>query len=159
MKKRDLVFVVEDDLFYANVLKSFLESKGYTNIKLYATAEDCIDYLYKCPKLILLDYNLGDRLGQDVLTEVVAFDPNIPVIVISGQESIQSAIDLLKYGAYEYIQKSDEVFTKLESILGMIEVSKKKVEERRVNAKLKKGLVIGSLFALVIFTTLLMLKM
>lgn len=159
MKKEDLIFIVEDDIFYSNVLKSFLELKGYTSVEVYFTGEECVNHLYKCPKLILLDYNLGNTLGLDVLHEVVSFDPNIPVIVVSGQESIQSAIDLLKLGAYEYIQKSDEVFNKLESILEIIDLSKQKEKEFKLNERLKKSLAISSLLALFIVTTVLMIKM
>jgi DNA-binding NtrC family response regulator len=63
--------------------------------------------LYKKPDLITLDYSLADGNGKDVLMKIKNSNPNIPVIVISGQEDITTAIELLKLGASDYFIKDD----------------------------------------------------
>jgi DNA-binding NtrC family response regulator len=51
---------------------------------------------------------LPDMPGEKVLSQIKAYDPNINVIIISAQEKIGTAVDLLKLGAYDYITKDEE---------------------------------------------------
>ena len=153
MNKQDLIFIVEDDSFYAMVLKSYLEFSGYTNIDVYHSGKGCLKALHKCPKLILMDYNLGDLLGRDILLEVVAFDPNIPVVFISGQESIQDAIVTLKLGAFDYIQKNDSSFVKLDNILEKIEESKSLIKAYdKKRREIRNAVIMGGVMLLIIIT-------
>ena len=141
MKKDDLIFIIEDDLFYAQVTKSFLEFKGFTNIEHFATGEDGLAHLYKYPKMILLDYNLGEETGLNVLLEIAAFDPNVPVIIISAQQSIQDAVTTLKLGAFDYIPKNDSTYEKLEKKLSEI-----MNQQKTINDYQKKQSVFKKLF-------------
>lgn len=153
MNKQDLVFIVEDDSFYAMVLKSYLEFSGYTNIDVYHTGKGCLKAMHKCPKLILMDYNLGDTLGRDILLEVVAFDPNIPIVFISGQESINDAVAMLKLGAFDYIQKNDSSFVKLDQILEKIKETKSLIQAYDKKKKgIRNAVIMGGVMLLIIIT-------
>ena len=153
MKESSLIFIVEDDQFYADVLKSYLETKGYSNIEVYNSGEDAIQNLYKYPSLILLDYNLDDMEGKEVLLETVAFDPNIPVIFLSGQNSIQKAIGTLKVGAYDYIAKNDDSFEKLSRLIISINKAQEKLEESISLKKAKRNSVlIAMVIGAILFT-------
>ena len=153
MRESDLIFIVEDDQFYADVLKSYLETKGYSNIEIFNSGRDAIQNLYKYPSLILLDYNLEDMEGKEVLLETVAFDPNIPIIFLSGQSSIQKAIGTLKVGAYDYIPKNDDTFAKLSQIIMNINKAQEKLEEAINMKKSKRNTVILALVIVaVVFT-------
>jgi DNA-binding NtrC family response regulator len=55
-----------------------------------------------------LDYSLPDLSGAKVLEAIKEFDPQISVIIISAQEKIKTAVELLKAGAYDYISKDEE---------------------------------------------------
>ena len=153
MRESDLIFIVEDDQFYADVLKSYLKTKGYSNIEVYNSGVDAIQNLYKYPSLILLDYNLGDMEGKDVLLETVAFDPNIPVIFLSGQNSIQKAIGTLKVGAYDYIPKNDETFEKLSRIMISIKKAQEKLEDSINMKKAKRNSVLIAMVIVAILFT------
>jgi two-component system response regulator AtoC len=59
------------------------------------------------PNLITVDFSLPDITGDKLLKEIKTRNPNIPVIIISGQEDIQVAVSLLKQGATDYIIKDD----------------------------------------------------
>ena len=157
MNTQELIFIVEDDEFYAKVMKSFLDFKGHKNVQIYTNEKDALDNLYQCPSIILLDYNLDDKVGggKDVLLEIVAFDPNIPVIFISGQLSIEEAIATLKLGAYDYIQKNDYVYERLEEKIKQLSVNRKKIELIKKNQEFKKKMLyVGVAASIVLFSIL-----
>ena len=67
----------------------------------------------KNPDIITLDYSLPDMTGMDVLTKITDFNPELPVVIISGQENINTAVELLKHGARDYIMKNDDIKTRI----------------------------------------------
>ncbi len=106
------VFIVEDNELYARVLKKKLENKGY-EVSVYHTGHDCLDHLDMKPAIVTLDYRLPDIHGDEMLAAILKADPAIHVIVISAQEEIDTAVKLLKAGAYDYISKGPETLEKL----------------------------------------------
>ncbi len=102
------VFVVEDDPTYAKFLKYVLELNPDIELHLFDTGKGCTANLHLKPSIVLLDYSLPDTTGEKVLSEIRNFDPNIPVIIVSAQENIGTAVNLLKSGAYDYIIKNED---------------------------------------------------
>lgn len=102
------VFVVEDDPAYTKFLKYVLGLNPDYEVEFFTTGKECIDNLHKGPAVITLDYSLPDMPGEKVLSQIKAHDPNINVIIISAQEKIGTAVELLKLGAYDYIAKDEE---------------------------------------------------
>ena len=138
MKKNDLIFIVEDDYFYASTLECFLNSLGFTNIEHYDNGNECIKNSYKMPQLVLLDYNLEDFKGVDIMLELISFDSNTPIVFVSAQESVQLAIDTLKYGSYDYIQKDEFTLKKLRIVINRITEAKEAIRKHRQKNRLKK---------------------
>ncbi|NCB08747.1 MAG: sigma-54-dependent Fis family transcriptional regulator [Bacteroidia bacterium] len=110
------IFVVEDNVLYAQVLKKHLENDHF-QVKVFHTGKDCIMKLNEAPDVITLDYTLPDMTGHDVLNEIQQKLPNTHVIVISAQENINTAIELMKSGAYDYIMKAPDTREKLSNII------------------------------------------
>lgn len=102
------IFVVEDDPAYTKFLKYVLSLNPDFEPEFYTTGKACIDHLHKKPSIITLDYSLPDMEGEKVLRSIKEFDPDISVIIISAQEKIGTAVELLKAGAYDYISKDEE---------------------------------------------------
>jgi len=67
-------------------------------------------------ELILLDVRLGDESGPDVLIKIKAKYPVIPIVMLTGFGTIESAVDSIKQGAFDYIQKPVQ-FSKLQKVL------------------------------------------
>src|SRR5690606_24104121 len=107
------IFVVEDDPAYTKFLKYVLGLNPDYEVEFFATGKDCIDNLQKNPSVITLDYSLPDMPGEQVLNHVRSYDPNINVIIVSAQEKIGTAVELLKAGAYDYITKDEETKDRL----------------------------------------------
>jgi len=102
------IFVVEDDPAYSKFLNYVLSLNPDFEVELFATGKDCIAQLHKKPSIITLDYSLPDMSGEKVLKSIREFDPDISVIIISAQEKIGTAVELLKAGAFDYISKDEE---------------------------------------------------
>jgi DNA-binding NtrC family response regulator len=107
------VFVVEDDPAYTKFLKYVLGLNPDYEVEFYTTGKECINNLHKNPTVITLDYSLPDMPGEKVLSQIRSFDPNINVIIVSAQEKIGTAVELLKLGAYDYISKDHETKDRL----------------------------------------------
>ena len=101
------IFIVEDDKWYGEILRYHLSLNPDYQITRFATGSDCLAQLYQRPDLITVDYSLPDMNGADLLKKIRQISPDIPVIVISGQEDIATAIDLYKKGISDYIVKDD----------------------------------------------------
>lgn len=107
------IFIVEDDPFYAELLAYHLSQNPEDEVQRYGTGRECLNHLYLNPSVICLDYSLPDLSGEEVLKKIKAANPETRVIIISGQENIQTAISLLKMGATDYIVKDDDTRERL----------------------------------------------
>jgi DNA-binding NtrC family response regulator len=129
------IFVVEDDPAYAKFLKYVLSLNPDYEVEYFTSGKDCINALHKKPTVITLDYSLPDMPGEKVLRQIREFDPNISVIIISAQEKIGTAVELLKGGAFDYITKDEEA---KERILNSINNARNKISLIREIDHLKK---------------------
>jgi DNA-binding NtrC family response regulator len=102
------IFVVEDDPTYTKFLSYVLSLDPDFETQFFSNGKDCIEQLHKKPSVITLDYSLPDMPGEKVLSAIREFDPDISVIIISAQEKIGTAVELLKLGAFDYITKDEE---------------------------------------------------
>ncbi len=102
------IFVVEDDLAYTKFLKYVLELNPDFEVEFFTSGRECLNNLHKNPTVITLDYSLPDMPGEKVLNEIRSHDPDISVIIVSAQEKIDTAVGLLKLGAFDYITKDQE---------------------------------------------------
>jgi DNA-binding NtrC family response regulator len=130
------IFIVEDNKLYAQVLKKQLVDNEY-QVKVFYNGKDCIAQLDEKPDVISLDYTLPDMTGYEVLKEIQKKCPNTHVIIISAQESISTAIELMKNGAYDYIMKAPDTREKLTNIIKNIYHSDQLKEE---NIRLKDAI-------------------
>jgi DNA-binding NtrC family response regulator len=111
------IFIVEDDPVYLKFLNYVIALNPDHEIKTFSNGNDAINALHERPSIITLDYSLPDKSGEEILKEIKEFDANIPVIIVSGQEEIGIAVQLLKLGAYDYIIKDEETKERLEYAL------------------------------------------
>ncbi len=101
------IFIVDDDPWYTEVLAYHLGHNPDLSIYKYETIKDCMAHMHLKPNLITLDYSLPDGNGSDALKKIKKANNQVPVIVISAQEDIGTAISLLKDGAHDYMMKDD----------------------------------------------------
>lgn len=116
IKTQYKIFVVEDNILYAQILKKQLTDDGYL-VKVFHNGRDFMASLDEKPDVVTLDYTLPDMTGYDVLKKIQRRMPGTNVIIISAQENINTAIDLMKNGAYDYIMKAPDTREKLSNII------------------------------------------
>lgn len=131
-----LIFIVEDDAWYADLLEFNLKMNPDYEVEKFPNAEDCLKNLHKRPMAITLDYSLPGLTGGEALSRIKKINPSIPVIMISGQEDITTAIDLFKEGAYDYIVKNDDAPKRLWTTLTHIQEN---VNLKQENENLKEA--------------------
>lgn len=114
------VFVLEDDDWYRDLLSYVILLNPEYNIKKFSQGKDLLKVLHENPNVITVDYMLPDMNGEQVLKQIKEYNPNIEVIIISEQEKIDTAVELLKLGAYDYIVKTPDIKEKLLNLLNNI---------------------------------------
>jgi two-component system response regulator AtoC len=107
------IFIVEDDELYGAMLKHHLSLNPDNEVHHYLNASEFIKNLYKNPSLVSLDYRLPDMSGMDVLKRIKEYSEELPVIVVSGQEDVGTAVELLKQGIYDYFVKDEDTKNRL----------------------------------------------
>ena len=103
------IFLIEDNPTYQLFLKKLLHNKGFSQVVCFSTGQDALDNLYQNPWLVFLDYHLHDGNGLEVLKAIKSYNSNIPVVMLSGQEDIEVAVNTMRYGAIDYLIKDDWV--------------------------------------------------
>ncbi|OQX82478.1 MAG: hypothetical protein B6D64_00050 [Bacteroidetes bacterium 4484_276] len=122
--KKLKIFVVDDDSMCRNAFKTYINKFGYEDVTRFINGNECLDKIHENPDIIFLDYEMGEEnlSGYDVLKKIKRFNPNIYVVMLSGQKAIKSAVNTLKHGAFDYIQKGEpeEEEAKIKDVLERI---------------------------------------
>ncbi len=141
------IYVVDDDRHYARMLSYRLDKNASYEVEVFNNGEDVLKNLGTPPDLILLDIMMPGMDGVEVLRHVVARAPGVPVIMVSAQGVIDTAVEAMKLGAYDYITKGQDDLVKLDSVVRNVleKVSlEREVETLRDEVKEKyqvKGLI------------------
>ena len=125
------VFILEDDTWYGSMLQHYLSLNPDFEVRRFEKANDFFACLHELPDVVTLDYSMPDMDGGEVLKKIKEAYPAIEVIIISGQEDVRTAINLLRNGAFDYIVKDDEAKERIwNSLMHLQEISglKKEVE-------------------------------
>jgi two-component system response regulator AtoC len=107
------VFVVDDNELYAKASRHHLALNPDNQVEVFLTGKQCLENIHTNPNVIFLDYSLPDISGIDVLKKMKEMRPEIPVVIVSGQEDVSTAVDLLKEGAYDYIVKDENAHERM----------------------------------------------
>jgi DNA-binding NtrC family response regulator len=133
------IFVVEDDPWYRKIMHHYLSLNPDYEVSVYATANEFLSNLYKKPDIICMDFNLPDSTGDQLLKEILAKNNQLPVIVVSSQDDISVAVELLKMGARDYIVKDEHTREHLwKSIIHIAENLSLKQEVETLKEQLDK---------------------
>jgi len=99
------ILVVDDDVSHRTMLKTLLSGWGYA----VSEADDgsgAVQEVHKQPfDLVLMDIRMIKVSGLQALPEIKAFNPAIPVIIMTAYSSVETAVEALKAGAYDYLTK------------------------------------------------------
>ena len=128
------LFLVDDDAVFLKLLEiEFLQHADF-EIETFETGELCIENLSHGPDVIILDYLLDgiDKTainGIETLDKIRAFNPEIPVVMLSAQDKIEVAVNCMHHKAFDYVVKSETAFLRLKKIISAIFRYKKMEKE------------------------------
>lgn len=118
------LFLVDDDALFLKSLEiEFLDNADF-EIKTFLSGELCLENLSLNPDIIILDYHLDGinpnaMNGLQTLT-LIKEHKDIPVIMLSSQDSIEVAVSCMYHKAYDYVVKSETAFVRLQKIISSI---------------------------------------
>ena len=105
--KRDHILVVDDESTILELVGTMLERRGY-DVSCFSSADDAISAVSASPgkyDVLLTDLSMPDKSGLDLLREISSADESVVKIVMTGYATVDAAVDCLRQGAYDFIQK------------------------------------------------------
>lgn len=107
--KNPLIFLVEDDPAFRKMIDAYLITQRLTNIKQFSSGEEMLEQLSKqIPQLVVEDYDLGaGKLNGLEIFKTRQINPKVDFIFLSGQSSIEVAVEAIKLGAFDYVVKDE----------------------------------------------------
>lgn len=125
------VFVVDDDIFHLELMEQLLNNQGILDVMLFENGMDCLTEIHHEPSIVFLDHQMDVYSGYETLRKIKRHNPNIFVVMVSAQEEIQTAINTLKYGAFDYLQKDIKLEDNVVAVLQRIEEVKEILKARK----------------------------
>ncbi len=120
--KTHTVFLVDDDSAHTQMLKDHLSSKLNVHLTTFSSGEDCLNNLHQKPDVVVLDYHLNStkkeaQNGLEILKKLKAASPETEVIMLSSQDKIEVAVEIMKHGAFDYVIKGESAFVRTQNII------------------------------------------
>src|SRR5690606_6923649 len=111
-------FVVDDDKHYARLLSYRLEKDKAHEVHVFHTGEAALDGLdAHAPDLALLDIMMPGIGGMETLRRLKLLRPELPVVMISAQGTVDVAVECMRGGADDYITKGQDDLIKLDAVV------------------------------------------
>jgi DNA-binding NtrC family response regulator len=132
------ILVIDDEEVVRLLFQSLLEDEGYQTI-LAETGQRGIQLLDQhCPPLALVDKNLPDISGLDLIADQKKRHPDTEFIMITGYASLDSAVKAMEMGAFSYLTKPfADMDTVLDRIRAALEVNSLRLETSQLRNRLK----------------------
>jgi len=132
------ILLVDDELPFIEALKKRLEKRDLS-INYACSGREALDFLKKRNdiEVAILDVKMPEMGGIETLTKIKAYHPLVEVIMLTGHATVETAIEGMKLGAFDYLMKPCEI----EILVSKVEeaaIKKRKHEEKIVQARLKK---------------------
>ena len=133
------VLVIDDNSDIRKLISGILKDKGFEVREAANFDQAMFEINKKMPDVAIVDVKLdkGDNDGIELLVNIKKIDQDVPVIMISGHANVQMAVDSLKLGAFEFIQKPFSA----ERLINFV-----KRAAENINLKKEKNLLEGKLF-------------
>lgn len=132
------VLMVDDEKHLLQAYDLTLNYAGITNTIVCSDSRDTMGILKENDiEVMLLDLSMPHIQGEELLQQIVPEYPNLPVIIITGNDDIESAVECMKTGAFDYLLKPVEESRLVSSVKRALELR----ELKRENSMLKEGIV------------------
>ena len=132
------ILVIDDERSIRNTLKDILEYEKHS-IELAENGKEGVELMQKNSyELVLCDIKMPEMDGTEVLAEMQKLEIEAPVIMISGHGNIDTAVDCIKSGAYDFIEKPLDLNRLLVSVKNALEKKELVTETKKLKKKISK---------------------
>ncbi len=116
--RNPLILLVDDEEVALAVYSNTLKKNGYSNLIVCQDSREVLPILSVQPiALVLLDLSMPFITGQELLEQIKEEYPAIPVVIITGEEDLETAVTCMKMGAFDFMSKPVNR-TRLISVVG-----------------------------------------
>lgn len=130
------ILLVDDDRGWLRFLQMTVSSMGINNFVTCNEGSKVIDIINQQPiELIVLDLTMPDESGETILADVVKRYPDIPVIILTSDIEVNTAVRCMQNGAFHYFLKSDEKAKFMAGIRHAIDIRELKIEKEQILTK------------------------
>ncbi|MBD8270728.1 sigma-54-dependent transcriptional regulator [Pseudomonas fluorescens] len=127
------VIVVDDEASIRTAVEQWLSLSGF-EVQLFSRAEECLAQLPRdFPGVILSDVRMPGLSGLELLAEVQRRDADLPVILLTGHGDVPMAVDAMRDGAYDFLEKPFSPDTLLNSLRRALDKRGLVLENRRLH--------------------------
>jgi DNA-binding NtrC family response regulator len=144
-EEKGQIIVIDDDEGNRRSTEMALRKDGYA-VKAFASGEEGVDYLSQSgADLLVTDLRMPAMDGLQVLERAKTVDPDVAVLVITGFGSIESAVDAMKQGADDYLQKPVNLVELRKRVAAAVEKRRLAQEVARLKERLREKFSFGQL--------------
>ncbi|WP_273828253.1 sigma-54-dependent transcriptional regulator [Pseudomonas sp. SBT1-2] len=127
------VMLVDDEASIRTAVEQWLSLSGF-EVQLFSRAEDCLARLPRdFPGVILSDVRMPGISGLELLKQVQQRDPDLPVILLTGHGDVPMAVEAMRDGAYDFLEKPFSPETLLSSLRRALDKRSLVLENRRLH--------------------------
>jgi DNA-binding NtrC family response regulator len=137
MATEELLFVVDTDIPHREMMVGWLQDQGY-QVKVFDNGELCLNMLDENPSAICLDINMPGLSGLEILKRIRLANRDIPVIVVTKNDALDSAVEAMKFGAFDYMVKPVDKIRLRTNVERAIEMHTMVSKIQKLQGELKK---------------------
>lgn len=134
------IMLVDDELQILRSYEFTLRMAGFTNVRAVGKSSEVMSSLSEHgAEIVLLDLTMPPPNGEELLEQMAESHPDVPVVVITGNDNAETAVRCMKLGASDYLVKpiaKDRLITTVRQVLGRRELQQ---ENRRLTQYLRQG--------------------
>lgn len=133
------ILVVDDDNAHRGMLRTMLRSWGFT-VEEASDGDDAVALVREKPfDVVLTDVRMSRMDGINALKAMLAYNPALPIVLMTAYSSVETAVDALRLGAYDYLVKPLDFDLLKETLEQGIERSRHSVENRELRRQLSEA--------------------
>jgi DNA-binding NtrC family response regulator len=116
------LFIVDDNRSMVMALKQYLSSRfgGKLAITTFSDGESCLEKIDEQTDVVILDYFMDGKNGNEILRAIKELNPRTEVIMLSSNESVETAVESFRLGAKNFVVKNTNAWRKISILVETI---------------------------------------
>lgn len=133
------ILIIDDELESLEGFELTLNSNGFNHIRTCQDSREVMGFLeIHEPSVILLDLSMPHLSGRELLNRICDRHPHLPIIIVTGRNEVETAVDCMTRGAFDYMVKPVEPSRMISGIRRAVELHEERLEYRNFRNKVLK---------------------